>query len=72
MKTRKNRMKKILPVEYPIVTGYPVIANALSILQTRPETMNWILLNLAVPIVLYDEDNDKILVDLGGSLMPAF
>ena len=63
-------MKKILPIEYPIVTGYPVIANALSILQARQNTKNWILLNLMVPVFLYDEANGKILIDLGGDHTP--
>ncbi|MBC8560714.1 hypothetical protein [Fumia xinanensis] len=63
-------MKNVLPVEYPIVTGYPVIANALSILQTQEKTMNWILLNLMVPIVWYDAESDKVLIDLGGDHTP--
>ncbi|MBC8559261.1 hypothetical protein [Fumia xinanensis] len=63
-------MKKVLPTEYPIVTGYPVIANALSILQTKEETTNWILLNLIVPIVMYEEKNDKLMIDLGGDHTP--
>ena len=32
--------------------------------------MNWILLNLIVPIVLYDAESDKVLIDLGGDHTP--
>lgn len=61
-------MYKELPITKPYVSSYPGIANFLSILQSYPQTKDWIFQNF-IQIVYYENLNDEYLHEMTGSLL---
>lgn len=61
-------MVKVLKMEKPYVSSYPGIANFLGILQSSPQTEDWIFQNF-IQVVYYENTNDLYLHEMTGSLL---
>jgi hypothetical protein len=54
--TEKMIHEKILPMQYPIITSYPMYSNLLSIISNRPKATPWIVNNF-VSLFNWDRHN---------------
>lgn len=61
-------MVKVLKMAKPYVSSYPGIANFLGILQSYPQTEDWIFQNF-IQVVYYENTNDQYLHEMTGSLL---
>lgn len=61
-------MKKILPIKKPYISSYPGVANYLGILQSYPQTEEWIFQNF-IQVVYYENINRQYLHEMTGSLL---